>query len=307
MTANTTPTAPGPSPDVPDNSSPPDPVPMAAGTTRGDDESRLLRRQGLPSDTVILAPSLTTTPMRMPEGMWAMLVVAVDVVNRTDPGREDDIALFAGIWVAEQPSAELCEGDLVVVLTAPGDGSSERDVVDVELLLAHRHHWRRVGFWASLGARWPWTIAPTVAAIIELHTDATEVDTPPSGTASPSPSGLRGYAGNGGIVDLLAAGLVRPGDEFCWDRPALGVCHTARIIPDGRLRLEDGRTYRNPSGATTALGGNHQNGWIAWKRTSDGVSLGDLRATLRRRLSLPTDVSRKSNSDPTQQGSHPDR
>ncbi|PWW53130.1 hypothetical protein DFQ13_116120 [Actinokineospora spheciospongiae] len=244
-------------------------------------------------DTVILAPSSTTTPMRMPEDRWAMLVVAVDVVSHTDPDREDDIVLFAGVWVAEQPSAEFCDGDLVVVLTAPEDESSDSDVVNVELLLAHEQRWRRVGFWALLDAHWPWTTAPTVAAIIELHTDASEVDTSPSVTASPSPTGLRGYAGNGGIVDLLAAGLVRPGDEFCWDRPALGVCHTARINPDGRLRLADGQSYRNPSGATTALGGNHQNGWVTWKRTSDGVSLGDLRATLRTRLSLPSDVSRK--------------
>ncbi|EWC64500.1 hypothetical protein UO65_0107 [Actinokineospora spheciospongiae] len=242
---------------------------------------------------MILAPSLTGTPMRLPEGTWAMLVVAVDVVNHTDPDREDDIALFAGAWVAEQPSAELCEGDLVVVLTAPEDESPDSDVVDVELLLAHHHRWRRVGFWASLDVRWPWTTASTVAAIIELHTDAAEADTFPSGTTSPSPSGLRDYAGNGDLVDLLAAGLLHPGDEFRWNRPALDICHTARIEPDGRLRLEDGRIYRTPSGATTALGGNHQNGWVTWQRTSDGVSLSDLRATLRTRLSLPTDVSRK--------------
>jgi len=295
MTANDIPaTPPDPAPgNTSDCGGPPGPTRTSTGTTRSDDEMRLLRCQGLPLDTVILAPPLAPTPMRLPEDTWAMLVVAVDIFNLTDPGREDDIALFAGAWVVEQPSAELAEGDLVVVLTAPEGESPERDVVDVELLLAHQHHWRRVGFWASLDARWPWTIAPTIAAITELHTDAAEVDTPPPGMASPSPSGLRGYAGNGGIVDLLAAGLVRPGDEFCWDRPALGVCHTARVVPDGRLRLEDGRTYRNPSGATTALGGNHQNGWVAWKRTSDGVSLGDLRAILRRRLSLPTDVSRK--------------
>ncbi|WP_439381555.1 DUF4357 domain-containing protein [Amycolatopsis lexingtonensis] len=46
--------------------------------------------------------------------------------------------------------------------------------------------------------------------------------------------------------------------------------------------LADGRTFVNPSGALTAVSGKHQNGWLVWKRTSDGRELGELRAELRR-------------------------
>jgi hypothetical protein len=68
-----------------------------------------------------------------------------------------------------------------------------------------------------------------------------------------------------------------------WNRRNLGVRHTARIRVDGTLVLTDGRVYTNPSGATTALGGNHQNGWNAFRRVSDGRTLGDLRTELRAR------------------------
>lgn len=37
----------------------------------------MLRREGLPPDGVILAPSVTATPMRHLENAWAMLVLAV--------------------------------------------------------------------------------------------------------------------------------------------------------------------------------------------------------------------------------------
>jgi hypothetical protein len=66
-----------------------------------------------------------------------------------------------------------------------------------------------------------------------------------------------------------------------WERPGYGARHTARIHADGALVLADGRVYVNPSGALTALGGKNQNGWISWRRTSDGRSLGSLRAELR--------------------------
>jgi hypothetical protein len=85
------------------------------------------------------------------------------------------------------------------------------------------------------------------------------------------------------VGDLLDAGLVKPGDELVWNRRNHGVRHTARIRIDGTLILADGRVYANPSGATTALGGNHQNGWSAFRRVSDGRTLGELRTELRAR------------------------
>ncbi len=104
---------------------------------------------------------------------------------------------------------------------------------------------------------------------------------------------MHGWGGNGGLVDLLTAGLTRPGEEFLWDRPGRGARHTARIQPDGTLLLADGRIYANPSGAITALGGKNISGWRTWKRASDGRALGDLRAELRARHGLPIEPGRR--------------
>jgi len=57
--------------------------------------------------------------MRLPEQVWAMLVMAVDIVDGTDPDRAGEVALFAGEWVPEPP-ADLCDSDLVVRLPHPG-------------------------------------------------------------------------------------------------------------------------------------------------------------------------------------------
>jgi hypothetical protein len=242
----------------------------------------MLWREGLPPDGAILAPSIAATPMRHPKNVWGMLVVAADVLDDTDPNREGEVALFAGCWLREQPPASRHEGDLVLVLTAPDAESSPGDLVDVEMLLAHQNRWLRVGEWEGMDPRWPWTVALTASAIMGLHTEATETTLATSGATSPAISrSLQGWGGNGGIRDLLDAGLVHADDEFIWDRPGRGACHTARIHATGALVLADGRTFVSPSGALTALGGKHQNGWKAWKRTSDGRLLGDLRVDLR--------------------------
>lgn len=254
----------------------PQPVPA---TAESHEEANMLWREGLPSDAMILVPSVAAAPMRQPANTWAMLVLAADVVADTDAERQREVALFAGWWLAEQSPATVCEGDLVLLLCEPDDLSPPRDQVNVEMLLAHRGRWLRVGRWERLDPRWPWTVAATAAAILELHVEATEAAQYPSGTKADRP--LRGWRGTCGLADLLAAGLVRAGEEFIWHRPGHGSRHTARIHPDGALVLADGRTYVNPSGALTALGGKHQNGWKAWKRPSDGRALGDLRAELR--------------------------
>jgi hypothetical protein len=293
MTADAIPPTPSePTPDIADaapsrntRTNPSEPVSSEAP---GDDEATMLCREGLPPDGVILAPSVAATPMRHPENAWAMLVLAADVLDDTDPDREGEVALFAGYWLPHQPPAALREGDLVLVLTPPEGDWPPDDLVDVDMLLAHRNRWLRVGQWEGADARWPWTVALTAAAIMGLHTEATETAPPPLSAGATPPDGrtLRGWNGRGGITDLLDAGLVRAGEEFTWDRPARGARHTARIHSDGALVLADGRAYANPSGALTALGGKHQNGWTMWKRTTDGRALGDLRAELRTRRGL---------------------
>ena len=239
--------------------------------------------EGLPPDTMILAPAFTPPPMRCPDDVWAMLVTAVDIIGDTDPDRTGEVALFAGNWVADQPPADCSyDGDLVVRLTHPADPTYPlpRDhATDVEMLLAHRRRWQRVGQWRGLDDSWPSLVAPTAAAVMGLHGDAAEAaiwsQTPPPSTSAPLITRARG-----GIAELLEAGVVMAGEEVVWNRRNLGVRHTARIRADGTLILPDGRVYANPSGATTALGGNHQNGWSAFRRVSDGRTLGELRTEL---------------------------
>lgn len=261
------------------------------GAPQPDEESEMLQQEGLPPDAMILAPSVAATPMRHPEQVWAMLVLAVDVLDDTDPDSEGKVALFAGCWLPDQSPAHVCDGDLVLMLTGLDEYCDDR--VDVEMLLAHRNRWQRIGDWPSMDARWPWTVAPTAAAVMSLHIDATEVAAHHVSPATTSARSLHGWGGNGGIVDLLIAGLVQPGEEFIWDRPGRGARHTARVQSDGTLLLADGRTFGNPSGAITALGGRHQNGWTTWKRTTDGRALGELRAALRAQRGLSTEPRRR--------------
>jgi RAMA domain-containing protein len=256
----------------------------ATGAAHVDGEAVLRDWEGLPPEARILVPAFAT-PMRLPERAWAMLVLAVDIVGDTDPDHAGQVELFAGSWLPEQPPADgLYDGDLVVRLTHPADPASalpREDAADVEMLLAYEGRWQPVGQWRGVDERWPRVVAPTAAAVMGLHSDATEALARRDATPPPMKPMLR-WA-RGGIGELLDAGLVTAGDELVWNRRNLGVAHTARIRADGTLVLADGRVYANPSGATTALGGNHQNGWSAFRRTSDGRTLGDLRTELRAR------------------------
>ncbi|MBA8926901.1 hypothetical protein BC739_004107 [Kutzneria viridogrisea] len=80
--------------------------------------------------------------MRSPDGVWAMLVLAVVIIGGTDPDRAGEVALFAGQWVGDQPPADdLYDGDLVVRLTHPAEPTYPlpRDhAADVEMLLTHQ-------------------------------------------------------------------------------------------------------------------------------------------------------------------------
>ncbi|MBW4717353.1 hypothetical protein [Saccharothrix obliqua] len=256
---------------------PSDPHAPLSLTAQDDQEAETLWWEGLPSDGVVLVPSVAVTPMRHPKDTWAMLVLAVDVLDDidSDTDRDDQVVLFAGCWLPKQPPAALHEGDLVLMLTAPDGRSSSDDLVDVEMRLAHGNGWLCVGRWSRLDPRWPWTVAVTAAATLELHGEATEAGSTGSGATADRP--VPGY---GGLADLLAAGLVRPGDEFIWDRPGCGARHTARIHSSGTLVLANTLAYSNPSAALTALGGGHRNGWRMWRRTTDNRALDELRAKL---------------------------
>lgn len=75
-----------------------------------------------PAMTVLAGDSgdggVVDVPTRMPDGVWAWLVTAVDL----DPN--DEPTLLEGVWVTEQPPASpLYDGDVVVRLTAHSSGT----------------------------------------------------------------------------------------------------------------------------------------------------------------------------------------
>jgi hypothetical protein len=238
-----------------------------------DGEAALRDWEGLPLETNILVPTFTT-PMRLPAKTWALLVQAVDMTGDVDHGEE--LEIFAGGWLADQPPADLCDGDLVVRMTPPDDTVV---AVDLEMLLAQHSRWRRVATWLHLGSAWPVIVAPTAATVMRLSTDVVELSARHDmGPATPLVGSARGAVGA-----LLDAKLVKPGEEFLWIRRNTGARHTARIRADGAFVLADGRVFATPSGAATALCGYDQNGWGVFQRVSDGRTLAGLRSDLRMR------------------------
>lgn len=255
----------------PDNADP------TAGAAQIDGEAALREWEGLPPEAMILVPAFAA-PMRLPDPAWAMLVLAVDIVGDTDSERAGEVELFAGSWMPEQPPADLYDGDLVVrlsprAITRDKNKPQWQDVsTDVEMLLAHHGRWQLVGQWGALNKRWPITVAPTAAAVMGLHNDAAEEIARRRATPSLASSPYRQT--RGGVAELLEAGLLKMGDVVVWNRRNLGVRHTARVCVDGTLILANGRFYASPSGATTALGGRHQNGWGAFRLESSGRHVG---------------------------------
>jgi hypothetical protein len=172
----------------------------------------------------------------------------------------------------------------VVRLTHPAQPTYPlpRDhAVDVEMLLAYHGRWQRVGQWRGVDDQWPRLVAPSAALTMALHTAAAEAVIPHNATPPTTTPPME--SAYGGLSALLDAGLVSPGEEVVWYRRHHGVRHPARIHSDGTLLLADGRVCANPTGATTALGGHHQDGWNAWRRSSDGRTLSELRTQLQAR------------------------
>ncbi|MFD8497298.1 hypothetical protein [Amycolatopsis sp. NPDC059657] len=267
------------------------------GAAQPHNEATLRAWEGLPPDAMILSPVFGPPPMRCPDSAWAMLVTAVDIISDVDPDHAGEVALFAGTWVREEPPVDsgLYDGDLVVRLNAPTAPSftlTRNRAADVEMLLAYQGRWHRIGQWHGIGRSWPSVVAPTAAAVMGLHSDATEAVMRPDTASPPTSPPLIRWA-RSAIAELLAAGLVTAGDELVWNRRILGVRHTARIRADGALILADGRTFANPCGAAAALCRSFQNGWNIFSRMSDGRTLGELRAELRvRRGKRPSSQQR---------------
>lgn len=92
------------------------------------------------------------------------------------------------------------------------------------------------------------------------------------------------------LSDLLEAGLLEPGEPLVWDRPRVSQTYKAEVLPNGLIRLADGREYTTPSrAAMDAAKIPAYDGWLAWRLPRRGNRpLDDLRAQLVR-LHEPSD------------------
>lgn len=80
----------------------------------------------------------------------------------------------------------------------------------------------------------------------------------------------------GPLAPLLASGALRPGDRLFWPRPRRRQRFVAIVLASGELEVS-GQRYGSPSDAATACAGCPTNGWLAWRRESDGVVINTLR------------------------------
>jgi len=82
------------------------------------------------------------------------------------------------------------------------------------------------------------------------------------------------------ISDLVESGLLSPGTDLVFKRPRLGAVYHAVVTDDGRLQIEDGRSFPSPSSAATAAAGGSLDGWHAWQVAPNGEFLDGLRQQL---------------------------
>ncbi|GAA2693171.1 MULTISPECIES: hypothetical protein [Actinosynnema] len=245
-----------------------------------------------PSPAIALVPaSPETVPVRMPEDAWGLVVIgarAIDTDAPADPELVDAADLLAGVWLPEQPPADVHSGDLVVRLHPPADGAADR--VDVEVLAAHSGAWHTMHRRESLGVRWPHHLIEAVLWhmrglnlgaflharwIAVVHHAAT---LPPAQAAAL----LRIAAGKescrsarDALSDLVGAGLVTVGDTVRRGG------RTAIVTEGGVLRYGPGpyevSTVNELAGEVE---GCLANGWYLWRRVRDDRPLAALRTEL---------------------------
>ena len=86
-----------------------------------------------------------------------------------------------------------------------------------------------------------------------------------------------------GIIDLVKAGYITPGDKIY--RTYKGKRYEAKILNDGKIKLEDGTIVNSLSKAATHISKKSENGWIIWKymdRNGKEWSMSELRDKLKR-------------------------
>lgn len=130
-------------------------------------------------EVVLVADYPVAPPMRMHDGVWALLIGEVD--HCVDDNQVDTVQWCTGSWVAEPTPADgMFDGDLVVRLTAPTTAGDPSSRVDVAMMLAYQGRWQQVGYWPALGNDWPDTVWYTAAAVMGLHIDLQTALCPPA-------------------------------------------------------------------------------------------------------------------------------
>ena len=84
------------------------------------------------------------------------------------------------------------------------------------------------------------------------------------------------------IADLLDSGLLQPQQTLVRDRPRLNQRYHAKVLENGSIQLQDGRTCSSPArAAMEAAGIPSYDGWYAWRlEDANGATLQDLRTQL---------------------------
>ena len=80
------------------------------------------------------------------------------------------------------------------------------------------------------------------------------------------------------LIDLMKAGLVKPGDVLRFRLPRRGKTVTAVVTANGQVETPDSKVHSSPSAALTYLVGHSINGWKFVHES--GESLHDLRSKL---------------------------
>ena len=87
------------------------------------------------------------------------------------------------------------------------------------------------------------------------------------------------------LADVVATGIIAPGDTFIWRRRNLGNVYVVTISPEGTIVLPDGQEVTSPSAAVTALTGTSSAAALdVFVRESDGKKLRDLWDSYRSRF-----------------------
>ncbi|MFD8497305.1 hypothetical protein [Amycolatopsis sp. NPDC059657] len=235
----------------------------------------------LPPGAVVLVPAPPhTVPLRPPDEAWGLVIVAAQAPDAITAN------LVAGIWLPEQPPADLYDGDVVVRLKPPYSERNPNDPkrANVGYFSAEQGEWRTICAWRqSMTAQWPHEIAWELSRQMRRNADAAQYDaqwltiTGSIGASRcPHCPAVIPRRTPDALADLIKAGLVKVGEKLVWGT------HTA-TVREGGLLHDDGpleSTVSTVTSLATSLAGYPVNGWHFWRRARDNRPLSELRAAL---------------------------